>query len=106
MKTFEDLALKDVAPLTESTDYKDRFLGEYLETKIRYNKLHKMLIKAEAHNLDFKPDCPLNVLVAQIHHMGNYLHAWKFAQSTRGLTSVSALKVFCMIWRVLNPAAA
>ena len=47
MKTFEDLALKDVAPLTESTDYKDRFLGEYLETKIRYNKLHKMLIKAE-----------------------------------------------------------
>ena len=41
MKTFEDLALKDVASLTESTDYKDRFLGEFLETKIRYNKLHK-----------------------------------------------------------------
>ena len=51
MKVFEDLTLKDVAPLTESTDYKDRFLGEFLETKIRYNKLHKMLIKAEAHNL-------------------------------------------------------
>ena len=30
MKTFEDLTLKDVAPLTESTDYKGRFLGEFL----------------------------------------------------------------------------
>ena len=98
MKTFEDLALKDVAPLTESTDYKDRFLGEYLETKIRYNKLHKMLIKAAAHNLDFTPDCPLNVVIICTR--------WKFAQSTRGLTSVSALKVFCMIWRVLRAAAA
>lgn len=85
MKTFEDLALKDVAPLTESTDYKDRFLGEYLETKIRYNKLHKMLIKAEAHNLDFTPDCPLNVLVAQIHHMGNYLHAMEVRAEYEGI---------------------
>ncbi len=100
------MALKDVAPLTESTDYKDRFLGEYLETKIRYNKLHKMLIKAEAHNLDFTPDCPLNVLVAQIHHMGNYLHAMEVRAEYEGLTSVSALKVFCMIWRVLRAAAA
>ena len=56
MKVFEDLALKDVAPLTESTDYKDRFLGEFLETKIRYNKLHKMLIKAESGRS--APRCP------------------------------------------------
>lgn len=85
MKVFEDLTLKDVAPLTESTDYKDRFLGEFLETKIRYNKLHKMLIKAEAHNLDFTPDCPLNVLIAQIHHMGNYLHAMEVRAEYEGI---------------------
>ena len=85
MKTFEDLALKDVAPLTESSDYKDRVLGEFLETKIRYNKLHKMLIKAEAHNMDFTPDCPLDVLIAQKHHMGNYLHAMEVRAEYEGI---------------------
>lgn len=85
MKTFEDLALKDVAPLTESTDYKDRFLGEFLETKIRYNKLHKMLIKAEAHKLNFTPDCPLDLLIAQNHHMGNYLHAMEVRAEYEGI---------------------
>ena len=85
MKTFEDLTLKDVVSLTESTDYKDRFLGEFLETKIRYNKLHKMLIKAEAHNLDFTPDCPLDVLIAQKHHMGNYLHAMEVRAEYEGI---------------------
>lgn len=85
MKTFEDLALKDVAPLTESTDYKDRFLGEFLETKIRYNKLHKMLIKAEAHKLNFTPDCPLDLLIEQQFHMGNYLHAMEVRAEYEGI---------------------
>ncbi len=75
MKTFDDLTLQDVAFLVKSVDYKDRFLGEYLETKIRYMKLHKMLVKAAAHKLDFKPDCPLDLLIEQKCHMGHYLHS-------------------------------
>ena len=85
MKTFEDLTLKDVAHLTESTDYKDRFLGEFLETNIRYNKLRKMLVKAEAHNLDFTPDCPLDLLIEQQFHMGNYLHAMEVRAEYEGI---------------------
>lgn len=41
--------------------------------------------KAEAHNLDFTPDCPLNVLIAQIHHMGNYLHAMEVRAEYEGI---------------------
>ena len=43
------------------------------------------LIKAEAHNLDFTPDCPLDVLIAQIHHMGNYLHAMEVRAEYEGI---------------------
>lgn len=63
-----------------------------------------MLIKAEAHNLDFTPDCPLNVLIAQIHHMGNYLHAMEVRAEYEGLTSASALRGFYVIWSVLRAA--
>lgn len=75
MKVFEDLRLSDVTELATSADYRDRFLGEYLETKIRYEKLHKMLIKAEAGKLDFTPCCPIALLESQARCMENYLHA-------------------------------
>lgn len=65
--------LKDTVELMNSEDYKDRFKAEYLQTKIRYDKLHKMLVKYEAGKLDFKPTCPINVLVTQKNYMGNYL---------------------------------
>ena len=38
---------KDTIALMQSDDYKDRFQAEYFQTKIRYDKLHKMLIKVE-----------------------------------------------------------
>ena len=43
--------LKDTVDLMNSSDYKERFQAEYLQTKIRYDKLHKMLVKYEAKTL-------------------------------------------------------
>lgn len=37
--------LKDTIELMESANYKDRFIAEYWQTKIRYDKLHRMIIK-------------------------------------------------------------
>lgn len=54
--------------------YKERFLKEYNELKERYNKLHKMIVKAEAKTLDFELDCPLDLLKQQAKAMGEYLH--------------------------------
>lgn len=51
--------LSSTVKLMESNDYKDRFLAEYVQTKIRYEKLHKMIVKYEAGKLDFTPNCPL-----------------------------------------------
>jgi hypothetical protein len=55
-------------------EYKIRFKNEYKELKERYNKLHKMIVKAEAGTLDFEFDCPLSLLENQARVMGEYLH--------------------------------
>ena len=67
--------LKDTLPLMVSADYKDRFVAEYMQTKIRYNRLHKMIVRYEAGTLDFKPTCPLALLKEQAAAMGAYLYA-------------------------------
>lgn len=67
------LELKDTIELMTSEDYKDRFKAEYLQTKIRYEKLHKMLVKYEAGKLDFTPTCPISQLMNQKRYMAEYL---------------------------------
>ena len=69
------MELKETIDLMNSADYKDRFKAEYLQTKIRYEKLHNMIVKYEAGTLDFDPDCPLELLKSQASMMGNYLFA-------------------------------
>lgn len=65
--------LKKTAAMMSSTDYKERFIAEYWQTKIRYEALHRMLIKHEAGTLSFTPDCPIDLLKEQKSLMGNYL---------------------------------
>lgn len=48
------MELKDTIERMTSEDYKERFIAEYLQTKIRYNKLHKTLVKYDAKVLDFE----------------------------------------------------
>lgn len=68
------MELKDTIELMNSEDYQDRFKAEYYQTKIRYNKLHSMIIKYEAGNLDFEPKCSIELLKEQASFMGNYLY--------------------------------
>ena len=55
-------------------EYKIRFINEYKELKGRYEKLHKMIVKAESGTLNFKLNCPLALLQSQASIMGEYLH--------------------------------
>lgn len=66
--------LKDTTEIMLSDDYKDRFRAEYLQTKIRYEKLHKMVVRYEAGTLSFKPSCSIDLLKAQKKAMGEYLY--------------------------------
>ena len=68
------MELKDTIELMESNNYKERFKAEYDQTKIRYDKLHKLIIKMEAGTCDFTPSCGLEIHKEQAKYMGMYLH--------------------------------
>ena len=65
--------LKDTVPMMISDDYKERFVAEYVQLKIRYKKLYAVLEKYAADKLDFKPTCPIEILYEQLDHMEAYL---------------------------------
>lgn len=66
--------LKDTIPLMTSEDFKERFIAEWMQTQIRYKKLHAMVIKYEAGTLNFTPKCSLEILKQQKAMMGQYLY--------------------------------
>ena len=68
------IELKDTVDMMLSNDRKIRFLGEYWQAQIRYEKLHAFVIKVKAGL--FREDllsCPLENLVAEKAALGNYL---------------------------------
>lgn len=73
LENLDQVTLRDTIDLMNSGDYKERFVAEYVQTKIRYNNLHKMLVKHEAKTLEFTPACPIATLQLQASYMGNYL---------------------------------
>jgi hypothetical protein len=73
MKGRRKMELKDTVELMNSEDYKERFKAEYLQAKIRYDKLDAMTVKYEAGTLNFTPSCPLELLKEQKKYMGNYI---------------------------------
>ena len=94
------MELKETIELMQSGDYRERFKAEYLQTKIRYEKLKAFNTKIEASfrtggNVLFDPhsvrpdcggvecrvvvempkhDCPEDLLREQQRVMGEYLH--------------------------------
>ena len=68
------IELKDTVAMMGSDDYKERFVAEYVQLKIRYKKLYAVLEKYAADKLDFKPTCPIEILYEQLDHMEAYLN--------------------------------
>lgn len=79
------MELKDTILMMDNPDYKERFKAEYYQTKIRYEKLHKMCIKYEAGTLNFTPTCSLELLKEQKAHMGNYLRCLEIRAEIEGI---------------------
>ena len=67
------IELKDTVEMMIGDDYKERFVAEYVQLKIRYKKLYAVLEKYAADKLDFKPTCPIEILYEQLDHMEAYL---------------------------------
>jgi TPR repeat protein len=86
-------ALKDI-PLPESESRHIPGLGNirvvkskysFIETKIRYNKLHDMIVKYEAGTLNFEPSCSLETFKKQASAMGNYLYVLEVRAQVEGI---------------------
>lgn len=67
------MELLDTVQLMLSNDYKERFLGEYWQTKIRYDKLKAMCKKWDNGELDFEPTCDREIYDEQIWSMYGYM---------------------------------
>ena len=72
------MEMKETIEKMTSVDYKERFVAEYQQTKIRYEKLKHFCDVIEASQLakieEPKHDCPLALLREQQSVMGQYLH--------------------------------
>ena len=68
-----------------SDDYKERFVAEYVQLKIRYKKLYAVLEKYAADKLDFKPTCPIEILYEQLDHMEAYLSVFETRVKYEGI---------------------
>ena len=79
------MTLVETIPMMDNEDYKERFKAEYYQTKVRYEKLHKMVVKYEAGTLDFTPKCSLELLKEQKKHMGLYLNCLEIRAEIEGI---------------------
>lgn len=70
-KVMETHKMNEVVYKALSEDCKERFIAEYAETKIRYERLHNAIIKYHAGKADFVTD--IGLLEEQAKYMGNYL---------------------------------
>ena len=68
------MELFETVDLMKSLNYQERFVAEYAQLKIRYDKLCDMLVKYEANKLSFEPKCSLDLLKKQVNAMDEYLH--------------------------------
>ena len=79
------MELKDTVGLMESPDYKEQFVAEYYQLKIRHDKLAAMLDKFYKNQLDFTPKCPINILREQLSRMHDYLLILKVRADIEGV---------------------
>ena len=79
------MTLEATKEMMTSGDYKERFYAEYWQTKIRYDKLHRMLVKWEAGTLNFTPTCPKELFKEQASYMGNYLRILEIRAEMEGV---------------------
>lgn len=71
------MVLKDTIDLMTSEDYKERFLAEYQQLKIRYEGLCNMIDKWDKNELTFTPTCPRSTYNLQLSAMEDYLTVLK-----------------------------
>lgn len=81
------MKLRDTIKLMISKNYKDRFIAEYLQLKIRIDSLTQMLLNWD--KLDFTPTCDKRTLRSQLASMQKYLTVLDKRAVIEGISFVS-----------------
>lgn len=103
------ITLKDTVGMMNSSDYRERFIAEYWQTKIRYEKLKAFNTKIDAafQTMGVCPgeegkrvempvhDCPAGVLREQQEIMGRYLHTLEVRAEIEGIDLDAPFKCCC-----------
>ena len=88
-KESQGSKLEDTVEGMLSDDYRERFIAEFQQAKIRYKKLKKFCNKIEAAQRkgteEPKHDCPLDLLREQQKHMGQYLYTLEVRAEIEGI---------------------
>lgn len=86
MCDMRPMELKDTVELMTSDDYKERFIAEYCQVKIRYGKLKYMLERWDNGILNFTPTCPRSTYDLQISAMKDYIAILEARAVMEGVT--------------------
>ena len=86
MCDMRPMELKDTVELMTSDDYKERFIAEYCQVKIRYGKLKYMLERWDNGILNFTPTCPRSTYDMQIRAMHDYIAVLEARAVMEGIT--------------------
>ena len=78
--------LKKSADLMLSSDYKERFIAEYLQINNRYEGLKRMLENWDNGTLSFTPTCPREVYTFQLKAMKEYRDTLVIRAKIEGIT--------------------
>lgn len=80
-----EINLKDTVYLMNSNDYKERFIAEYYQVKIRLSKLLNMISLWDDGKLNFKPSCPKITYLNQINAMEHYIRSLDLRACVEGI---------------------
>lgn len=79
------MELKDTVELMNSSSYKDMFKAEYMQIKIRADKLSDMLDKYKKGALSFVPNCDYEILYTQYIFMKHYQYTLEDRAKVEGI---------------------
>ena len=79
------MELIDTCKLMVSKNHKDRFKAEYYQTKIRRDKLKKMIKDYKAGKLEFVPINSIYLLQTQLDCMDTYLNILQMRAMSEGI---------------------
>ena len=79
------MELKDTIGLMTSLNWQSRFKAEYLQLKIRYDKLNESITKRENGVLDFSTPIPLESWWRQSLFMSHYMRELEYQARMHGI---------------------